>query len=277
MVIRVGEALRRASELQEFSRTPQLDAQLLLAAAMERERTWLYTWPEAPLTATQELDYDRLLDSRKRGQPVAYLLGYQEFWSLKLKVSPATLIPRPETELLVEVVLKSLDADRVMQLADLGTGSGAIALAVASERANWQVIGTDRQAGALAVAETNRLTLGLHNVTLLEGDWCAALPPEKFDLIVSNPPYVAADDPHLEALLCEPSTALVAALDGLADIEKIAGQAKAYLKQTGYLLFEHGCQQADAVWQLLHDCGYINIQLFRDIAGLDRATLCQVP
>ena len=277
MVIRVGEALRRASELQEFSLTPQLDAQLLLAAAMERERTWLYTWPEASLTATQELDYARLLDSRKRGQPVAYLLGYQEFWSLKLKVSPATLIPRPETELLVEVVLKSLDADRVMQLADLGTGSGAIALAVASERTNWQIIGTDQQAGALAVAETNRLMLGLHNVTLLEGDWCAALPPEKFDLIVSNPPYVAADDPYLEALLCEPSTALVAALDGLADIEKIAGQAKAYLKQTGYLLFEHGCQQADAVWQLLHDCGYINIQLFRDIAGLDRATLCQVP
>lgn len=277
MAIQVGEALKRASQLQRISTSARLDAEVLLAAAMGREKTWLYAWPEALLTAVQEADYCRLLESRKQGQPVAYLLGYQEFWSLKLKVTPATLIPRPETELLVEIALGLLDAEHAIRLADLGTGSGAIALAIASERPQWCVIGADRQADALAVAETNRAALGLSNVILRRGDWCAALAEQEFDIIVSNPPYVAPDDPHLDALSCEPCEALVAAHDGLADIIKITEQATNYLKSSGYLLLEHGFEQADAVRQIMHDKGYINIQLFTDMAGLDRATLCQMP
>ncbi len=273
--MQISDALKLSSILHEFSDTPRLDAETILGHVMQRDRAWLYTWPDKSLTAEQSAHFQDLLEQRRKGCPVAYLLGHKEFWSLKLKVTPATLIPRPETELLVDIALNLFASNRPIQIADLGTGSGAIALAIASERPHWQVVAVDQQRSALAIAESNRVTLNLNNVTMLHSDWCAALPVDKLDLIISNPPYILIDDPCLSSLQYEPKTALVAACDGLADITIIASQSCKYLKCGGYLLLEHGWQQAGAVSKILEQYGYSDIKLFKDLAGLDRATLCQ--
>lgn len=251
-----------------------LDAQLLLAAALGKTRTWLYAWPDAVLQPEVVQQFDTLLEARAAGTPVAYLLGTREFWSLPLRVSPAVLIPRPETELLVETAL-ALGPRGAARVADLGTGSGAIALALASERPLWTVHATDTSDAALAVAEGNRQALALGNVRFLAGSWCEPLPAAAYDLILSNPPYIAADDEHLQQgdVRFEPRQALVAGEDGLQDIRDLATQALPRLAAGGWLLVEHGWQQGSAVRALLQQAGYREVATQRDAGGRDRMTM----
>lgn len=255
------------------SDTPMLDIELLLAHVLGKPRSYLLTWPERELSADQLVAFDALLQRRLRGEPVAYLLGNQGFWSLDLQVSPDTLIPRPDTERLVEVALERgpLHAARVL---DLGTGTGAIALALAAERSQWQVTGVDRMPGAVALAETNRSQLKLANAQFLASDWFSALPGQRFELIVSNPPYIAADDPHLQQgdVRFEPASALVSGADGLDDIRYIIDTAPGYLAAGGWLLLEHGWQQADAVRAWLDRGGFTDVQSWRDLGGHQRVS-----
>ena len=220
-----------------------------------------------------------LLNRRVDGEPVAYLIGEQGFWTLNLKVTPATLIPRPETELLVESVLANAQATHAqvadLKLLDLGTGSGAIALALASEQPGWQVTAVDYSQEALVVAQDNGRNHKLSNVNFLRSDWFSALAvSQKFDVIVSNPPYIDERDPHLSQgdVRFEPSTALVAPNNGLADIETIARSAPKFLNANGWLLFEHGYDQGDAAVSLLQQLGFRNVRCVQDFGGRDRVT-----
>lgn len=255
------------------SDTPRLDTELLLAHVLEKPRSYLLTWPERELSAEQLTQFETLMARRQQGEPVAYLLGEQGFWSLALQVSPDTLIPRPDTERLVEVALE-LGPQRPAQVLDMGTGSGAIALALAAERSQWQLTGVDRMPGAVALAEANRARLGLHNARFLLSDWFSAVAGQRFDLIVSNPPYIAADDPHLQQgdVRFEPASALVSGVDGLDDIRHIVSAAPDYLQQEGWLLLEHGWQQADAVGCLLTQRGFVEVQSWQDLGGQQRVT-----
>ena len=273
----IKQTLALAGRLDGLSDTARLDVAVLLAHALERDKTYLYTWPDRELTAAQQQVFESLLVQRQKGVPIAYLVGEKEFWSLPIKVSSDTLIPRPDTELLVQLGLELFDSDSPRTIADLGTGTGAIALALAHERSRWQVLGADISPQIVALAEQNRVAFQLMNLRFVVSDWCSALPKQAFDLILGNPPYIAADDPHL---LCgdvrfEPKTALVSEEDGLHDIKCIATQAKDHLKLQGFLLLEHGCQQAQAVREILSAAGYSNMKTFQDLAGLDRATQCQ--
>lgn len=251
-----------------------LDAQLLLAHVLGKNRTWLYAWPEAAVTTPDLQRFDALLAARAAGTPVAYLLGSREFWSLNLQVSPAVLIPRPETELLVQTALELGPAGPAL-VADLGTGSGAIALALASERLQWQLHATDASADALAVAQCNLAALGLANVKILHGNWCDPLPVHNYDLILSNPPYIAEDDKHLQQgdLRFEPRAALVAEAAGLQDILDLAPPALLRLKQGGWLLLEHGWQQGAAVRSTLQLAGFQQVETRCDPAGRERMTI----
>ena len=273
----IKQTLALAGRLDGLSDTARLDVAVLLAHALERDKTYLYTWPDRELTAAQQQVFKSLLAQRQKGVPIAYLVGEKEFWSLPIKVSSDTLIPRPDTELLVQLGLELFASDSPRTIADLGTGTGAIALALAHERSRWQVLGADISPQIVALAEQNRVAFQLMNLRFVVSDWCSALPKQAFDLILGNPPYIAADDPHL---LCgdvrfEPKTALVSEEDGLHDIKCIATQAKDHLKLQGFLLLEHGCQQAQAVREILSAVGYSNMKTFQDLAGLDRATQCQ--
>ena len=273
----IKQTLALAGRLDGLSDTARLDVAVLLAHALERDKTYLYTWPDRELTAAQQQVFESLLAQKQKGVPIAYLVGEKEFWSLPIKVSSDTLIPRPDTELLVQLGLELFDSDSPRTIADLGTGTGAIALALAHERSRWQVLGADISPQIVALAEQNRVAFQLMNLRFVVSDWCSALPKQAFDLILGNPPYIAADDPHL---LCgdvrfEPKTALVSEEDGLHDIKCIATQAKDHLKLQGFLLLEHGCQQAQAVREILSAAGYSNMKTFQDLAGLDRATQCQ--
>jgi release factor glutamine methyltransferase len=223
--------------------------------------------------------FDDLIERRRAGEPVAYLTGLRGFWRFDLAVSAATLIPRPETELLVEVALARLPTDRALRVADLGTGSGAIALALAHERPRAQVIATDASADALAIAEANAVGLSIRNVEFRSGDWFAPLQGERFDLIASNPPYIALGDPHLDEgdLRYEPSTALSSGADGLDAIRTIVGDAPAYLEAGGWLLLEHGWDQGAAVRDLLLRAGFVGVATERDLEDRDRVTLGRKP
>lgn len=264
--------LLAASPLPD-SDTPALDIELLLAHVLGKQRSYLRTWPERELTGEQLMAFDALLQRRRRGEPVAYLLGNQGFWSLELRVSPDTLIPRPDTERLVEVALELGPVDSVRVL-DLGTGTGAIALALAAERRQWQVTGVDCMPGAVALAEANRRQLKLVNAQFLASDWFSALPGQRFQLIVSNPPYIAADDPHLQQgdVRFEPASALVSGADGLDDIRYIIDTAPGYMEPDGWLLLEHGWQQADAVRAWLERGGFTDVQSWRDLGGHQRVS-----
>jgi release factor glutamine methyltransferase len=248
-----------------------LDAQLLLQHLTRQSRAQLLAFDEAAVDATTAALFRAAAERRAAGEPLAYITGIREFWSLPLVVTPAVLIPRPETELLVELCLARLDASPRL-VADLGTGSGAIALALASERAEWMLIGTDASVAALEVAAINRERLGIQNLALRAGSWCAALPAERFDALVSNPPYVAPDHPALQELTHEPQTALTAGADGYADLFHIAAAARSHLKPGGLLLLEHGAGQARLLQQELVSLGYADIACHRDLAGLDRVT-----
>jgi release factor glutamine methyltransferase len=256
------------------SPTPRLDAELLLAHALGKSRSYLHTWPERELDAAQLEGYRAALARRQAGEPVAYILGQQGFWSLDLEVAAHTLIPRPDTELLVETALALLPATPARVL-DLGTGSGAIALALACERPAWQVSGVDRIAEAVALALRNRARLQLLNANFVESHWFSALAGQRYQLIVSNPPYIAADDKHLGEgdVRFEPSSALVAGADGLDDIRLIIQQAPEHLEAGGWLLLEHGCDQAGAVRELLSARGFRAVDSRRDLAGHERISL----
>ncbi|MHA6494053.1 peptide chain release factor N(5)-glutamine methyltransferase [Pseudomonas borbori] len=267
------ESLLNTADLPD-SPSPRLDAELLLAHVLGKSRSYLRTWPERDVDAAQQARFVADLARRRTGEPVAYILGRQGFWSLELEVAPHTLIPRPDTELLVETALALLPATPAAVL-DLGSGTGAIALALASERGGWQLTGVDRVAEAVALAERNRRRLALNNAVFLESHWFGALQGRRFQLIVSNPPYIAVDDQHLAQgdVRFEPSSALVAGRDGLDDIRLIIEQAPDYLERGGWLLLEHGFDQAAAVRDLLAARGFGAVESRRDLGGHERISL----
>ena len=259
--------------------TPRLEAELLLAEATGWTRTSLLAWPERAPSAEAIATFEALLARRLTGEPIAYLRGRQAFWTLELRVTPDTLIPRPETELLVELALERLDAQSPLQIADLGTGSGAIAAAVASERPGWSLIATDRSAAALAVARDNFRTLGLERIGCLRMDWLAALASDSLDAILSNPPYVAGQDPHLDRgdPRFEPRSALTPGGDGLEAIRAIAADAGRCLRPGGLLAVEHGFDQGEAARRIFTSAGLHRVETCQDLAGLDRVTLGYLP
>ncbi len=274
MMPRIADLLLRSRELAGLSETPELDLQLLLCYALDCSSAWLVTWPERIPEAAQQAHFDALLERRIAGEPIAYLLGTQGFWSLDLQVSNATLIPRPETEMLVEMALKLNLPSRVHAL-DLGTGSGAIALALASERPEWHFTAVDSQASALAIAEHNRSRYGLQNVEFFCGDWYAPVAAKRFELIVSNPPYIDPLDDHLQRgdVRYEPRSALVSSGAGLDDLRHIVGRAPAFLARSGWLLTEHGFDQAAEVRKLFAQAGFQRIASHCDLNGVERITL----
>ncbi len=251
--------------------TPNLDAQLLLAHVLGVSRARLRSHPEAAPGTTAAGRYRALLERRASGEPVAYLTGEKDFWTLRLKVSPAVLVPRPESELLVERALALWPAGHA-RVADLGTGSGAIALALASERPAWRVLASDISAAALEVARDNAAALGITSVEFRLGSWFEALRDERFELLVSNPPYVAAADPHLARLAHEPRLALTPGSDALACLRSIVRGAGRHLAPAGWLLLEHGATQAEEVRRELVLAGMRHVRSHRDLAGLERMT-----
>ncbi|UYB51521.1 peptide chain release factor N(5)-glutamine methyltransferase [Xanthomonas sp. AM6] len=255
------------------------DAEALLLHALQRDRAWLFAHARDPLPAAAAQGFGELLARRAQGEPVAYLTGRRGFWTLDLAVGPATLIPRADTERLVELALERLDPAPGRRIADLGTGSGAIALALASERPQAQVLATDLSEAALAVAQANARAHGLDNVAFAHGSWLAPLAGQRFDLIASNPPYIAAGDPHLAQgdLRYEPASALASGADGLDDIRRIAAAAPAHLLPGGWLLLEHGWDQGAAVRALLAAAGFGDVATHQDLEARDRVTLGRRP
>ena len=250
------------------------DAEALLLHVLGQLRSWLFAHADDVLDTDVQATFEALVARRAAGEPVAYLTGRRGFWTLELEVTPATLIPRPETELLVELALERLPRDMACRVADLGTGSGAIALAIASERPQAQVVATDASADALAVARRNAQRQGFGNVRFVQGDWLAPLAGERFALIVSNPPYIEAADPHLARgdLRYEPAAALASGADGLDDIRRIIADAPAHLEAGGWLLFEHGWNQGDAARALLREAGYAQVFTAQDLEARDRVS-----
>jgi release factor glutamine methyltransferase len=263
-----------ADVLRQTSQTPLLDAEILLAHVLQKPRSFLQGWPLHQIDDATEQHFLGLIKKRQKGWPVAYLTGFQPFWSFNLTVDQSTLIPRPETEHLVELALEKLDKNTTYQIADLGTGSGAVGLAIAKERPHSQIFATDMSESALKVASGNASRLGIKNIRFYQGDWCMALPNQFYDLIVSNPPYVAAH----EALLLsaetrfEPAMALFAKENGLKDIGCILNQVPFYLKPGGYVLVEHGFSQGEQVRSLFEKAGFTKVFTEQDYSGHERVT-----
>lgn len=268
------DMLLRAAQLPD-SPSAKLDAEWLLASALGKPPSYLRTWPEREVPDDLETRFAADLARRRQGEPVAYILGRQGFWSLDLEVASHTLIPRPDTELLVETTLQLLPATTPAAVLDLGTGSGAIALALASERPEWTITGVDRVSEAVALATRNAQRLDLSNTRFQESHWFSALAEHRYALIVSNPPYIPTSDPHLLQgdVRFEPSTALVAGEDGLDDIRQIIALAPTHLLPGGWLLLEHGYDQAAAVRALMQKGGFAEIESRRDLGGHERASL----
>jgi release factor glutamine methyltransferase len=260
------------------SESPRRDAEILLGFVTGRARTFILAFGETPLTSDEQQQLQELLARREQGEPVAHLIGVREFWSLPLFVSAATLIPRPDTECLVEQALSRLP-DAPARILDLGTGTGAIALALASERPDCHVTAVDVIPDAVQLATRNARHLGIDNVTILTSHWFSALEGERFDMIVSNPPYIDEQDPHLAlgVVRFEPRSALVAAKEGLADIEWIIAQSKRFLRPDGWLLIEHGWRQGEAVRTLFSAQDYANVATCRDYGDNERLTIARLP
>lgn len=257
------------------ARVDPVDAALLLAHALGKPRAWLYAHGDDEATAGTARDFASLVARREAGEPVAYLTGHRGFWRLELTVTPDTLIPRPETELLVELALQRLPAGGDARVADLGTGSGAIALAIACERPRARIVASDRSAAALEVARANADANGIGNVDFRHGDWFVPLRGDTFDLVASNPPYIAEGDPHLAQgdLRHEPPAALASGSDGLDAIRAIVAGAPAHLAPGGWLLLEHGHEQGAAVRALLHGAGFEEVETACDLEARERVTL----
>lgn len=252
----------------------RIDAEVLLLHLLGKPRSWLFAHAGDKPDPDLQTAYHALLDRRASGEPVAYITGRRGFWSLNLEVTPATLIPRAETELLVELALQRLSRDERRSVADLGTGSGAVALAIAHECPQSFVLATDASSAALEVAQRNAKRLGIANIRFAHGDWLAPLDAQRFDLIVSNPPYIEAHDPHLLKgdLRFEPAAALASGADGLDDIRRIVGDASGHLEPGGWLLFEHGWNQGAAVRRLLEAERYAEVFTEQDLEQRDRVS-----
>jgi len=261
--------------LRQAAAIDRVDAEWLLAHALERPRAWLFAHAGDPVPEEAAERFTALLARREAGEPVAYLTGVQGFWTLELEVSPATLIPRPETELLVELALARIPGGSATRIADLGTGSGAIALAIAKERPRSYVVATDASEPALEVARRNAVHNGIANIEFRQGDWLVPLAGERFDLIASNPPYIAEGDPHLGEgdLRFEPPAALSSGRDGLDAIRRIVRDAPLHLQPGGWLLLEHGWGQGAAVRALLGEAGFSEVETAQDLEGRDRISL----
>ena len=265
--------------LSGLSETAQLDTQLLLAHTLDVSPTYFFTWPEKAVSEESRQAFEGLLKRREKGEPIAYILGEQDFWSLSLETSPSTLIPRADTERLVEVALELMPSG-ASRIVDLGTGTGAIALALAKEWPASQVIGVDYQVEAVQLAERNAQRNSISNVEFRQSDWFSALIDEApFDLIVSNPPYIDPEDEHLSRgdVRFEPLTALIAEDHGLADIRNIIKQAVSYLSPLGWLMFEHGYDQGESVRKLFNEHGFVEIATYQDLGGNDRVTIGRLP
>ena len=271
------EALIKEAAARIGGDSPKLDAELLLSHISGLSRTSFRAWPEREIPAAQAEQFFALVAERVEGKPVAYLLGQQEFWSLPLTVSTSTLIPRPDTECLVETAL-SLELPETAKVLDLGTGTGAIALALASEKPDWQVTATDRIAEAVELARENSQNLNLP-ITVLQSHWFDDIPADTFDLLISNPPYIPASDRHLSEgdVRFEPASALVAGDDGLDDIRLLVTQGLAWLNGDGWMMLEHGYDQGEAVRELFACAGWRNIETRKDYGGNDRMTLARKP
>lgn len=286
----IAQTLQSASQRlqsQQVSDSPKLDAELLLCHCLKKNRTFLFTWPEKRLQPKQQACFEALLKQRLRGHPVAHLIGQREFWGLNLKVTADTLIPRPDTEILVETALEKLpkknssdlfEIEQACQILDLGTGSGAIALALKHERPDCQVTAVDLSPAALQVAQQNAQTLRLE-INFKPSCWFSELSESQpYDLIVSNPPYIEDEDEHLQQgdVRFEPLSALTSGKDGLNDLKTIIQQACPFLKSGGWLIVEHGYNQASAIQTLFKTFGYVNVCSRQDYAGHDRITLGQM-
>ncbi|CAG7857466.1 Release factor glutamine methyltransferase [biofilm metagenome] len=274
----IHSALKDAAQLlQQRSDSPQLDAEILLAKILEKDRAYLRTWPEHEIKPELLTTFNHLVSLRQQGQPIAYLTGVREFWSREFIVTPDVLIPRPETELLVELSLTLIPKDKPYKLIDLGTGSGIIAITLANERKNAKVTAIDSSEAALQIAKTNATLHNAERIEFYHSHWFNKIPTGKFDMVISNPPYVAASDPHLdEGDLCfEPLTALISGRDGLSDIKTIAESVHQYLNYGGHLLFEHGYNQQVEVQNLLYSLNFCNITTHVDLAGKPRVTMGQ--
>jgi release factor glutamine methyltransferase len=271
-------SLLRSAELPD-SPTARLDVELLLAAALGKPRSFLHTWPERIVSSEAAHTFEAYLSRRRTGEPVAYILGLQGFWNIDLEVATHTLIPRPETEMLVETALELLPGAIPHRLLDLGTGTGAIALSLAKDRPQWTITAVDRVDEAVDLAERNRQRLNLDNAAVMKSHWFSALERQRFDLIISNPPYIASGDPHLAQgdVRFEPSSALVAGVDGMDDLRIIVSEATAHLEPGGWLLLEHGYDQGAAVRDLLNSHGFEQIQTRRDLGDNERITFGRVP
>lgn len=270
----VREALADACRrLADTSPSPRIDADCLLQHVLKKDRAWLRAHDDVPLADTERAAFEAVLQRRQAGEPVAYITGERGFWSLDLAVAPGVLIPRPDTELLVEWALELIAPQAALEVLDLGTGSGAIALAIKKERPHCRVSAVDKSVDALTVAAANARCLQL-DVEFHHGEWFAPFVDRRFDLLLSNPPYIAADDPHLDQgdLRFEPRTALMATEQGLADLRHIATVAPAHLAPGSWLLLEHGYQQGEAVRALLAESGFLQIETRRDFGGQERIT-----
>ncbi|MDH5229078.1 MAG: peptide chain release factor N(5)-glutamine methyltransferase [Gammaproteobacteria bacterium] len=262
-------------KLASCSDSPRLDADVLLAWLLQKQRSFLFTWPEQIVKNDTIAQYEALIQRRQQGEPLAYITGVQEFWSLQLEVTRNTLIPRPETEVLVEQALTLIPSNKSLSILDLGTGSGAIALAIASERPLCKITAVDNSQAALNVAKSNAARLGINNIEFLVSDWFSELELQVFDLIVSNPPYIAEADPHLDKLDYEPIQALCSGKFGLDDISQIIREAKHFLKPSGYLLFEHGWNQASLISELFTEASYSHSFSAKDLSQHFRVTGAQ--
>ena len=271
--MRLDAAIADATErLSRVSESPRLDAEILLCRSIDMPRSYLFAHPEDELDELAAARFGAIVERRMSGEPMAYITGTKEFWSHELLVSPATLVPRPETELLVDLALREIPRKAQWQVLDLGTGSGAIAIAIAGERKMCEVTAVDISDAALAVARENVRALALGNVALKAGNWTEPVREQRFDVIVSNPPYVRSDDAALLALRHEPQAALAAGEDGLDAIRVLAGDCLSILRESGLLLIEHGAEQQAAVADLLAQHGWTDICCHNDLAGLPRVT-----
>ncbi len=267
----IGNLLDSASHLKSISDSPALDVQLMLCHVLEKSPSYVYSHREHLLSDNQMKTFTRLLTRRQQGEPVAYLTGKKGFWNIEFSVNPNVLVPRPETEVLVERVL-ALDRNQIDSVLDLGTGSGAIAISLAMERPGWTLTATDISQQAIDAARSNALAHAV-DIHFIKGHWCNPLLEMQFDVIVSNPPYIKMDDPHLTQaeLQYEPTEALVSGVDGLAALQEIIVRAKNHLNSGGRLILEHGYDQCAAVCTLLDQCGYSGIEIYKDYTGIDRA------
>lgn len=275
----LAEAVSWASpQLLDISDTPKLDAEVMLLHIIHKQRGYLYTWPDERLTSGQVGEYTKMVARRVLGTPIAHIVGEREFWSLPFMVNPTTLIPRPDTEILVETALNLPLAENA-QVLDLGTGTGAIALSLAYEKSEWQITAVDKIIEAVALAKANRAHLKLPQVNIIQSDWFESVGCYDFNLIVSNPPYIDEADAHLEEgdVRFEPHSALTASEHGFADLYHIADCARDYLAPGGYLLLEHGFGQALTLRAKMIELGYENVATVRDFGSNDRCTLGRWP